>query len=158
MHLQTFLDVCRVQRSAQQHYRAAFQRLQQARSRRTAPPPLPVRAAAGPDRGTDKISPWFKSLMNTMTAEDIETALTVGTAYLVAGEAQRNGTIMRTARDLFAEANSHRRAVRAPTASSSNPPVRPSPCRASPSASSGTALSPPARAANCCSPRQPRTS
>ncbi|MEW2570223.1 hypothetical protein [Streptomyces sp. NPDC047070] len=72
------------------------------------------RPFAGKGRGSDKISPWFRDLMDAMSSEDIETALTVGTAYLVASEAQRNGTapprsldhVMRTARDLFAELNS----------------------------------------------------
>lgn len=121
--LQTFLDVCRVRPSAQRHYREAFQRIRAARTRRTAPPPRPtgVRGAAGV-RGSDKISPWFRDLMDAMSSEDIETALTVGTAYLVAGEAQRNGTapprsldnVMRTAKDLFAELNSLPPALRGP--------------------------------------------
>ncbi|MER6125352.1 helix-turn-helix transcriptional regulator [Streptomyces sp. NPDC001795] len=118
--LQTFLDVCRVRPSAQRHYREAFQRIRAARSRRTAPPP--PRAAAGPGRGTAKISPWFKDLMDTMSPDDIETALTVGTAYLIAGEAHRNGTapprsldhVMRTARELFADLNSLPPALQGP--------------------------------------------
>ncbi|MEV7157286.1 helix-turn-helix transcriptional regulator [Streptomyces misionensis] len=111
--LQTFLDVCRVRASAQRHYHEAFERIRAARRRRTAPPPPSVRPAAGQGRGPAAITPWFRDLMDVMSPEDIETALTVGTAYLVAGEAQRNGTapprslthVMRTAGDLFAELN-----------------------------------------------------
>ncbi|MFE6530523.1 helix-turn-helix domain-containing protein [Streptomyces rochei] len=120
--LQTFLDVCRVRPSAQRHYREAFLRVQQARSSRPAPPRPQVRPVTGPGRGTDKITPWFRDLMDSMSPEDIETALTVGTAYLIAGEAHRNGTapprsldtIMRTARDLFVESNRLPGALRGP--------------------------------------------
>lgn len=49
-----------------------------------------------------------------MSAEDLETALTVGAAFLVAGEAHRNGSapprplgqLLRTARRLFNESDS----------------------------------------------------
>ncbi|TLQ39186.1 helix-turn-helix domain-containing protein [Streptomyces marianii] len=115
--LQTLLDVCRVSRPAQRHYREAFGRVLAARGRRSAPPRhtprRPPAAAQSRGTGTDKITPWFRDLMDTMSPKDIETALTVGTAYLIANEAHRNGSVpprslervMQIAGDLFVEAN-----------------------------------------------------
>jgi DNA-binding XRE family transcriptional regulator len=116
--LQTFLDVCRVRPAAQRHYREAFQHIRAARGRRPAPPRHSPRPAPVALRGqvTNKITPWFRDLLDAMSPEDIETALTAGTAYLIAGEAHRNGTappraldhIMRTAGHLFSETNRRR--------------------------------------------------
>ncbi|MEV4339086.1 helix-turn-helix transcriptional regulator [Streptomyces sp. NPDC049590] len=113
--LQTLLDVCRVSRTAQRHYREAFARILAARSHRTAPPRHAPRRppVAAHSRDTDKIAPWFRDLMDVMSPEDIETALTVGTAYLAVGEAHRNGTapprsldrVLQLASTLFTELN-----------------------------------------------------
>jgi transcriptional regulator with XRE-family HTH domain len=113
--LQTFLDVCRVRRADQRHYHEAFQRIRAARGNRPAPP-TPHRHGLSADtsrRGIYKITPWFRDLMDNMTPEEIETALTFGTAYLMAGEARRNGTapprslddIGKIAREVFVAAN-----------------------------------------------------
>ncbi|MCK2145350.1 helix-turn-helix domain-containing protein (plasmid) [Streptomyces sp. WAC00276] len=116
--LQTFLDVCRVRRSAQRHFHEAFERVRDARGARPAPPQHTLRTApvTARGRGAEKITPWFRDLMDTMSPEQIETVLTVGTAYLLAGEAHRNGTapprsldrVLRAADQLFSETNRRR--------------------------------------------------
>ncbi|MEV1042375.1 helix-turn-helix transcriptional regulator [Streptomyces sp. NPDC050204] len=113
--LQTFLDVCRVRRSAQQHLHEAFQRVRAARRTRPAPPQHTLRPApvTPRGRGTEKITPYFRDLMDAMSPEQIEAALTIGTAYLIADEAHRNGTapprsierVLHTAGQLFTEHN-----------------------------------------------------
>ncbi|MFF9572997.1 hypothetical protein [Streptomyces sp. NPDC014685] len=57
--LQTFVDVCRVRRSAQRHYREASGHIRAARCNRPTPPQHTARPAPGPARGhgTGKITP-----------------------------------------------------------------------------------------------------
>ncbi|MCI4145764.1 hypothetical protein [Streptomyces sp. MMS20-AI2-20] len=112
--LQTFLDVCRVRRSSQRHYREAYRRLA-ARRKRSAPPRHTVRRTpvAVPARGTDKIPQYYRDLLDGMPEDHIETVLTFGIAHFVAGQAHRNGTappcsldqVMQIAVELFVEAN-----------------------------------------------------
>ncbi|MGY3206346.1 helix-turn-helix domain-containing protein [Streptomyces sp. TE5632] len=111
--LQTFLDVCRVGRSSQRHYREAYGRVLAAR--RSAPPRHTVRRTpvAVPVRGTDKIPQYYRDLLDIMPEENIETVFAFGIAHFVAGQAHRNGTapprsleqVMQIAVDLFVEAN-----------------------------------------------------
>lgn len=102
-----------MRRADQRHFHEAFQRIRAARGNRPAPPPPHRHSAGTPLRGICKITPWFRDLMDSMTPEEIETALTFGTAYLMAGEAHRNGTapprsldhINRLAAEVFIKAN-----------------------------------------------------
>ncbi|MFF9496567.1 helix-turn-helix domain-containing protein [Streptomyces flaveolus] len=112
--LQTFLDVCRVGRTAQRQYREAFARLA-ARRRRSAPPRHTVRRTpvAVPVRGINKIPQYYRDLLDLMPEENIETVLAFGIAHFIAGQAHRNGTappsslnqVMQTAVELHVEAN-----------------------------------------------------
>ncbi|MFF9286416.1 helix-turn-helix domain-containing protein [Streptomyces griseosporeus] len=112
--LQTFLDVCRVGRTAQRHYRKAYRRLAALR-KRSVPPRHTVRRTpvAEPARGTDKIPQYYRDLLDLMSQENIETILTFGVAHFIAGQAHRNGTappsslnqVMQTAVELHVEAN-----------------------------------------------------
>lgn len=79
--LQTFLDVCRVGRTAQRHYREAYRRLAALRRRR-APRRHIVRrtSVAEPARGTDKIPKYDSDLLDLMSEENIETVLMFGVA------------------------------------------------------------------------------
>ncbi|MFE2463700.1 helix-turn-helix domain-containing protein [Streptomyces sp. NPDC059402] len=110
--LQTFLDVCRVGRASQRHYREAYRRLA---ARRKRPPRHSVRRTpvAGPARGIDKIPQYYRDLLDLMSDENIETVLTFGIAHFIAGQAHRNGTappsslnqVMQIAVELHVEAN-----------------------------------------------------
>ncbi|WP_073937856.1 helix-turn-helix domain-containing protein [Streptomyces sp. CB02400] len=112
--LQTFLDVCRVSRSSQRHYREAYGRLAP-RRKCSAPPRHTVRRTpvAVPVRGIDKIPQYYRDLLDVMPEENIETVLAFGIAHFVAGQAYRNGTapphslnhVMQVAVELFVEAN-----------------------------------------------------
>ncbi|MFE2267161.1 helix-turn-helix domain-containing protein [Streptomyces griseosporeus] len=104
--LVTYLMACGISPTEQRLYVRAYQRIVAGRGERPGPP-----RTARPDElahYTDKISPTYRSLMDRMSAVDVETALTVGVAYVYAEQSQRNGVapitdqqLFRTARRLF---------------------------------------------------------
>jgi transcriptional regulator with XRE-family HTH domain len=109
--LVTYLMACGISLAEQRLYVRAYQRIVAGRGERPGPPRTRHRATARLDElahYTDKISPTYRSLMDRMSAVDVETALTVGVAYVYAEQSQRNGVapitdqqLFRTARRLF---------------------------------------------------------
>ncbi|MEU5756240.1 helix-turn-helix transcriptional regulator [Streptomyces sp. NPDC047829] len=104
--LVTYLMACGISPPEQRLYVRAYQRIVAGRGER----PGPSRTARPDELAhyTDKISPTYRSLMDRMSAVDVETALTVGVAYVYAEQSQRNGVapitdqqLFRTARRLF---------------------------------------------------------
>ncbi|MFD5836160.1 helix-turn-helix domain-containing protein [Streptomyces collinus] len=108
--LVTYLMACGISPAEQRLYVRAYQRIVAGRGERPEPPRTGHRAARPDELAhyTDKISPTYRSLMDRMSAVDVETALTVGVAYVYAEQSQRNGVapitdqqLFRTARRLF---------------------------------------------------------
>ncbi|MFJ8113056.1 helix-turn-helix domain-containing protein [Streptomyces sp. NPDC096132] len=108
--LVTYLMACGISPAEQRLYVRAYQRIVAGRGERPGPPRTRHRAARPDELAhyTDKISPTYRSLMDRMSAVDVETALTVGVAYVYAEQSQRNGVapitdqqLFRTARRLF---------------------------------------------------------
>ncbi|MET7718950.1 hypothetical protein [Streptomyces sp. NPDC005407] len=97
---EAFLRGCGVTQKALAGWREAWQRVTAAQ-----PADGGTAATASVRRGraedkarvaASKISPQFERLLRSLSAEDVETVLTVGAAYLVAEESQRNGTTVPT--------------------------------------------------------------
>jgi hypothetical protein len=112
--LVTYLMACGISPAEQRLYVRAYQRIVAGRGERPGFSRARHRAAARPDElahYTDKISPTYRSLLDRLSAADVETALTVGAAYVYAEQSQRNGVapitgqqLFRTARRLFGAA------------------------------------------------------
>lgn len=94
---EAFLRGCRVEEKELPAWLEAWHRV-------TGPPgsrdpvPAPARRGQAEDQAARaaacKISPRFEKLLKRLSAEEVETILTAGTAYLAAEEAQRNGSTL----------------------------------------------------------------
>ncbi|MEU3342786.1 helix-turn-helix transcriptional regulator [Streptomyces sp. NPDC006668] len=101
--LVTFLTACGITPAQQRPYLAAYHRIITDLAQRPAPPPrrqitthihrTPL-ARGGTDTSdyTTKISQPFRTLLTTLSPEDIETVLTAGTAHLIEQRGRLNGT------------------------------------------------------------------
>ncbi|NEE20739.1 helix-turn-helix domain-containing protein [Streptomyces sp. SID7499] len=87
--LVTYLTACGVSPAQQRLYAEAYSRFAAVRGVRVTPAPPPRMA-----HYTDKISPQFRNLLDSMSADDVETALTIGVTQVVAQHVRRNGAAL----------------------------------------------------------------
>ncbi|WP_318205874.1 helix-turn-helix transcriptional regulator [Streptomyces sp. SCL15-4] len=87
--LVTFLTACGVSPAEQRLYAEAYSRFCAVRGVRVTPAPPPRLS-----HYTDKISPRFRNLLDSLSAGDVETALAIGVAYVVAERVRRNGAAL----------------------------------------------------------------
>ena len=86
--LVTYLTACGVSPAQQRVYAEAYNRFAAVRGVRVTPAPPPRMT-----HYTDKISPQFRNMLDFLSAEDVETALSVGVSYVASEHARRNGTV-----------------------------------------------------------------
>ncbi|MEU3855632.1 helix-turn-helix transcriptional regulator [Streptomyces sp. NPDC029554] len=85
--LVTYLTACGVSPAQQRLYAEAYNRFAAVRGVRVTPAPPPRMT-----HYTDKISPPFRNMLDFLSAEVVETALSVGVSYVASEHARRNGT------------------------------------------------------------------
>ncbi|MGW8955624.1 hypothetical protein [Streptomyces sp. NPDC055709] len=99
---EAFLRGCGVLGKAMPVWRAAWQSVT-GRTDSEAAVLVSTRRAKAEDEAARtaayKISPRFEKLLKRLSAEEVETVLTAGTAYLVTDQAQRNGTTVPAGRE-----------------------------------------------------------
>lgn len=94
--LVTFLIACGVSPAQQRLYAKAYSRFTAFRGVRVTPAPRPRMA-----HYTDKISPRFRNLLDSMSADNVETALAIGLTYVVAERVRRDGVALPAGVDPF---------------------------------------------------------